>query len=775
MDDLYNNLKVYEPAFKGMSSSSSSTQNMDFLSSSNNNTNSTNGAVNTAQAVNTSHGVSTASIQVNASYSTNIDNLSDVVICSFFDSQPNSPQLVHKDLEQIHLDDMEDMDLRWQIAMLTMRARRAPRNQDNKHKESSRRSVPIKTSTTTTLVSCDHLGGYDWSDQEKEGPNYALMAFSSSSSDSKGNPQMNLQDQGVIDSGCSRHMTWNMSYFTDYEEIDGGYTQKPRKPKRKDTQVPQPSGPTNNVADEAVHKKFDNSLVRAVTSASSITLEQDNGNITKTQSKAIPNEPSSQGTNSGGGPRVLDLEKTETTQRNEIDSLKRRVKKLKKRNRSRTHKLKRLYKVGLSARVESSRDEESLGEDASKKGRRIDAIDADEDITLVNDADNKMFDVDELGGEEIFVARQNDNVVEEVVNVAQVSTAITTITITTKEITLAQALEALKTSKPNVKRIVFQEPAKIDADHQLAERLQAQEQEEFFDAEKATLFQQLLKKRRNHFAAKSAEEKRNKPPTKAQQRKIMCTYLKNMKGYKLKELKLKEFDSIQEMFDKAFKRVNTFEDFRTELVKGKEKKARTKLEQEITKKQKVEDDKEKAELKQLMETIPDEEEVAIDAIPLAVKSPRVVDQKIHKEGKKSYYLIVRVDGKSQMYMIFSQLLKSFDREDLKDLYKLVKSRYGSKRLVENIDYLLWSDMKIMFEPYVEDEVWKLQKGYKVLEWKLYDSRGVHSLMMQSMQIYMLVEKKYPLTPHTLSMMLKKKLQIDYESEMAYQLCKLIKK
>nr|GEX94214.1 hypothetical protein [Tanacetum cinerariifolium] len=73
------------------------------------------------------------------------------------------------------------------------------------------------------------------------------------------------------------------------------------------------------------------------------------------------------------------------------------------------------------------------------------------------------------------------------------------------------------------------------------------------------------------------------------------------------------------MFDRAFKRLNTFKDFRTELVEGKEKRAGEELVQEITKKQKVEDDKEKDELKQLMETIPDEEEVAIDVISLAVK------------------------------------------------------------------------------------------------------------------------------------------------------------
>ncbi|GKD95610.1 hypothetical protein Tco_1379507, partial [Tanacetum coccineum] len=135
-----------------------------------------------------------------------------------------------------------------------------------------------------------------------------------------------------------------------------------------------------------------------------------------------------------------------------------------------------------------------------------------------------------------------------------------------------------------------------------------------------------------------------------------------------------------------------------------------------------------------MEIILDEEEVTIDAITLSIKSPRIVDWKIHKEGKKSYYIIIRADGKSQMYMIFSQMIKTFDREDLEDLYKLVKARYGSTRPVESMDYL-----------------------------------------MQSIQIYMLVEKKYPLTPPILSMMLEKKLQIDYESEMAYQLCKLIMK
>ncbi|GJW87741.1 hypothetical protein Tco_0163081 [Tanacetum coccineum] len=143
--------------------------------------------------------------------------------------------------------------------------------------------------------------------------------------------------------------------------------------------------------------------------------------------------------------RVLALETTKTTQANEIAGLKRRVKKLERRNKSRTHKLKRLYKVGLSARVESSRDEESLGEDASKQGRRITDIDDDEDITLVNDQiDADMFDVNTLTGDEVLA--------ESVVAAKDVNLSV-------DEVTLAQALAALKSAKVQEKRDVIKEPS----------------------------------------------------------------------------------------------------------------------------------------------------------------------------------------------------------------------------------------------------------------------------------------------------------------------------
>ncbi|GJY56060.1 ribonuclease H-like domain-containing protein [Tanacetum coccineum] len=191
--------------------------NIAFVSS--DNTNSTNGAVNTT------HGATTTSTQATTVNSTTIDNLSDVVICAFFASQPKSPQLDNEDLQQIHPDDLEEIDLRWQMAMLTMRARRflkntgrkffvngtetigfdkskvecynchkrgyfirecrAPRNQENRNRENTRRVVPVETTTSNALVSYDG-SGYDWSDQAEEGPtNFALMACSSISSNSE--------------------------------------------------------------------------------------------------------------------------------------------------------------------------------------------------------------------------------------------------------------------------------------------------------------------------------------------------------------------------------------------------------------------------------------------------------------------------------------------------------------------------------------------------------------------------------------------------------------
>ncbi|GKD14937.1 ribonuclease H-like domain-containing protein [Tanacetum coccineum] len=205
----------------------------------NQNTSSTNGTVNTAHY---------ASTQVTVVNSTTIDNLSDAIICAFFASQPNSPQLDNEYLHQIYPDDLEEMDLRWQMAMLTMRARRflkktgrkfyvdgtktigfdkskvecynchkrghfsrecrALRNQENKNRENTRRVMPVETTTSKSLVSYDG-SGYDWSDQVEEGPtNFALMAYSSTSSTS----------EVSTDSNCSSSCLENVKILKEQNE-----------------------------------------------------------------------------------------------------------------------------------------------------------------------------------------------------------------------------------------------------------------------------------------------------------------------------------------------------------------------------------------------------------------------------------------------------------------------------------------------------------------------------------------------------------------------------
>ncbi|GJW37624.1 ribonuclease H-like domain-containing protein [Tanacetum coccineum] len=224
LDNLYNILKIYEPELAGSSSTSQNPQNVAFVSSSSINSN-CNSSPN--EVDNTAHGVSATHTQCN---STSGDNLSDAMICAFLASQPNSPQLAREDLKQIDPDDLEEMDLQWEMAMLTIRARRfiqrtcrkldvngqrvrfdktkvegynchkyghfarectVPRNQENRGRENNRRTVTVETPTKNALVAQDGHGGYDWSYQvEEELPtNFALMAHtslgSSSNSDSE--------------------------------------------------------------------------------------------------------------------------------------------------------------------------------------------------------------------------------------------------------------------------------------------------------------------------------------------------------------------------------------------------------------------------------------------------------------------------------------------------------------------------------------------------------------------------------------------------------------
>ncbi|GJY25827.1 hypothetical protein Tco_0400553 [Tanacetum coccineum] len=444
--------------------------------------------------------------------------------------------------------------------------------------------------------------------------------------------------------------------------------QKPRKPKRRDTEASQPSGLTTNLAEEAIKEE---------------------------------NVPTHSNDPLLSGEDRLKLK--------ELMAL----------------WLRRLYKVGLSARVISSEDEGLGEEDASKHGRKIHDIDADKDITLENVHDEDMFDTSVFNGKEVFAGQDMaekevstaDPVTTagEVVTTAnvEVSTANpTAATITTVELTLAQTLAELKSARPKTRGVVMQEPSEstpTTTTISSKDKGKAEEQEELTIEEKSKLFVQLLEKRRKFFAAKRVEEKRNKPPTKAQQRSIMPTYLKNMAGWKPKDLKTKSFANIQDLFNKAMKRVNTFVDMDKELVEGSEtkeeessKRAGDELKQDKSKKHKldenveaeVDDAKEAEELKKCLEIVPDNgDDVTIDATPLSVK------------------ILIRRLGSS---------------------LEIVKARFKKTKPVNYMDTFLHLNLKSMFEHHVEDSIWKNQQGLvKVLNWKLFDSCGVHCVTVKT--------------------------------------------
>ncbi|GJZ06494.1 hypothetical protein Tco_0540287 [Tanacetum coccineum] len=452
---------------------------------------------------------------------------------------------------------------------------------------------------------------------------------------------------------------------------------------------------------KAVIEEMDDSLVRASTPASS--LEED----------------------SGGGPKRQETIGDTIAQ----TSLKRRVKRLEKKGWPRTHGLKRLYKIGLSRRVVSS-DKEGLGKEDATKQERIADIDADAGINLVSthfDVDTDMFGVHDLVGDEVVVERINlvnthfdvdtdmfgvldlvgDEVVVEsevVVKAAStipVSAATTTTTvITDDEITLAKALAELKSAK--LPTITTATTITAASTRPKAKRIIIHEQEQA------------------------------PTPTVSSQQPSQLNVQDKGKGKMVEPEPVKKLlKKDQLMLDK-------------ELFKEIAQDS-TELEQESIKKQKVDEDKEIAKLLRLIKIVPDEEGVAIDAIPLATKPPSIVDYKIHKEG-----------------------------EDLETLWKLVKAKHGSTRPKEGYERVLCGDLKTMFNPHAEDQVWRNQQDYRVLDWKIYDSCRVHSLRLQHMHIHMLVEKRYPLTPATITDMLNKKLQCDHFNKMVYQLLKLHK-
>ncbi|GJS32685.1 hypothetical protein Tco_0531067 [Tanacetum coccineum] len=228
-----------------------------------------------------------------------------------------------------------------------------------------------------------------------------------------------------------------------------------------------------------------------------------------------------------------------------------------------------------------------------------------------------------------------------------------------------------------------------------------------------------------------------------------------MANYKHSQLKNKSFKEIQMLFDNTMKWVDSFVLMDSEVegskiqVEESKKRTRKELDEESVKRQKLKDDAEKAELKLCLEIVPKDDE-AVNVESFATKYP-IVDWKTHILAEdKMYYEIIRANGNT----------------------KLVKERFKTIS-PEGYDRLLWGDLITLFEPSKEDEIWKAQQDYTLISWRLFDSCRVQLLLMDTgIAIHMLVERKYPLTQEMLSRMLSRRLEVDHESEMAFELLRL---
>nr|GEU58721.1 hypothetical protein [Tanacetum cinerariifolium] len=172
IDYIYNNFKIVKQEVKRMTSTNSSSQNIAFVSSPS--------PLSTIEVA-TDFRVSTASPQVSTS------NLSDATMYAFLANQPNGSQLMYEDLEQIHEDDLEEIDLKWQLVLLSMRAKRVLRNQENRtrNQETTRRTVNVEDTSSKAIVAIDKAG-FNWSymTDDETPTNMAFMAFSDSETSS---------------------------------------------------------------------------------------------------------------------------------------------------------------------------------------------------------------------------------------------------------------------------------------------------------------------------------------------------------------------------------------------------------------------------------------------------------------------------------------------------------------------------------------------------------------------------------------------------------------
>nr|GEZ00270.1 hypothetical protein [Tanacetum cinerariifolium] len=260
----------------------------------------------------------------------------------------------------------------------------------------------------------------------------------------------------------------------------------------------------------------------------------------------------------------------------------------------------------------------------------------------------------------------------------------------------------------------------------------------------------------------------------------MISYLKNTEGFKMEFFKGKTYDQILPIFQARFdanlkflfKTIKEMEKEDEEIIKSINETPA----QKAAKRRKLNEEAQEADnLRRRLEIVLNEDdEVFVEAVPLAQKAP-VVDYQVVVVDNRPKYKIIRADGTHQFYISFTTLLKNFDREDLEALWRIVKDRFSTKKPTTFSDEYLLLTLKTMFgELDEQDAIRRNQKSVYglslVKRWKLLTSYGVHVIILSIVQLFLLVERRYPLSRFTLKQLVNvARLHVEEESKMSLEL------
>ncbi|GJZ62136.1 hypothetical protein Tco_0618273 [Tanacetum coccineum] len=256
----------------------------------------------------------------------------------------------------------------------------------------------------------------------------------------------------------------------------------------------------------------------------------------------------------------------------------------------------------------------------------------------------------------------------------------------------------------------------------------------------------MIAERKRFFAAQRTKQIRNKPPTRTRLRNKMITYLKNMVRFTHNQQSLEE---IQMLYEKEQKWIDDFVPMDSDLEVQRLKRAGQEVLVEPVKRQKIGEASGSGE----------------------AQSTEKEKELSEEELQKLLVVVLVEEVYVEALQIFAEMLKKFDRDDLVKLWDLVKERFSTTEPTEDKEKELWVELKRLFEPDNDDILWKLQiYMHDPLVWRLYDTCGVHHVSsVRGHDIFMLVEKEYPLPKGVLMLMLVNKLLVEADSEMSREI------